>query len=611
MQRQQAMSIRSLLQELTGNLRPAHPLTQNRELDALVAVSSFERADEALLMLTAQEFMAAGRDYEGYLHFRKLARAQPGRAALVSLEGMMQARVAGRVPLLRRIAWVKGAIAKLNSGAANDSMFGRLVRGLVFAELPARFATARQAADDLELCLSRREVFPIDLDRGIYRALGSAYRTLGDPRSDEMSRRAAADRADAGILTNASVDPVAGYRFCEPRLVREAEGVYVAEGFDFSNIVFLVDESGVAAIDAGTTVDSTRAAVAALRRITSAPIRTLILTHPHWDHVGGAAVIHERDTTVIAHADFAEELRRVRAFKQPFHWFFGSGPYSYDIAPDRLISREESLRHGRFEVRLIPAASGESRASLFVHLPQHDLLVVGDVFMPYVGAPFFSEGSAEGYLAAIAAVRRIGAKRLVHGHPPLTRNWTAEAMPGLEQALRATYDHALSAANEARPLPDLLGDNFLPPSLRDTPAAVQPYLVVRDHFIRQVYREHAGRWGAHAEGLNLFTRREWGAVLDSLAGHDVNRLTRLLDELLANGDDAMAYEVAVAVSSRHPNERSLDERRDRAVTRLRERYQSIDPFRSIVYSEEGNRPLSPVELPLRAPPAPPPGVAAG
>jgi glyoxylase-like metal-dependent hydrolase (beta-lactamase superfamily II) len=605
------MSTRSLLRELTGSLRPAHPLTQNRELDALAKVSTYPSAEDAVLMLAAQEFLAAGRGYEGYLHFHELARAQPERMAVVSLEGMMQARVADRVALLRRMAWVKSAIAKLDAGAANDSLFGRLVRGLVFAELPARFGLARQAALDLELCLSKRDVFPADLDRGIFRALASAYRTLRDPRADEMARRAAADGADAGIMGNASIDPIAGYRFCEPRLIREAEGVYVAEGFDFSNIVFLLGEEGVVVIDAGTTFDSTRAALAALRTITPAPIHTLILTHPHWDHVGGAAAIVEPSTTIIAHADFPEELRRVRTYNDPpFHWFFGAGAHSYDIAPNQLISVEQTLRHANLEVRLIPAPSGESRGALFVQLPQHDLLVVGDVFMPYVGAPFIGEGSAKGYLDAIAAVRRVGARRLVHGHPPLTRVFTAEAIPGLELALRATCEHALEAVTEARSLPDLLGDNFLPGSLRDTPAAVQPYLVVRDHFIQQVYREHGGRWAANTEGLNLFTRREWGAVLDSLAGHDVNRVVGLLDDLLANGDAAMAYEIVEAVASQHPDQRALNERRDRAVTQLRERYQSIDPFRSIVYSEVGRRPLSPVQPPARGPHSPPPGVAA-
>jgi glyoxylase-like metal-dependent hydrolase (beta-lactamase superfamily II) len=603
------MAIRRLLRGLVGKPGPAHPFTQNRELEALASVSEYPNSEDAVLLLTAQEFAAARREYEGYLHFQRLAQARPERPLLRSLEGMMQARVADRVALFRRLAWVRDAIAKLNLGAEGAPLYGRYVRGLVFAELPKRFRLARSAISDLEFCLSQRNAFPIDPERGIYRALALAYRAIGDARADEMIRRAgAADRADAGILANVSIEPVAGYRFCEPRLVREAEGVYVAEGFDMSNIVFLVNDAGVVVIDAASTLDSARAALAALRTITNAPIRHLIITHAHWDHVGGADAIREPGTSVIAHADFPDELRRVQAFNPPFHWFFGSGAYSYDVAVDRLVSQEETIRHGDLEMRLIPAPSGETRGALFVLLPQHSLLVVGDVFMPYVGAPFTGEGSAEGYLAAIAVVRRIGAERLVHGHPPLTRYYTAQAMPGLEAALRATYAHVLAAANNARSLADLLSDNFLPESLRATPAAVQPFLVVREHFIRQAYRSHGGRWAAHAEGMNLFTRREWATVLDALAGHHPERFAAVLDALLANGDAAMAYEIAEAAVSRYPTDRRLLERRLLAIVQLRERYQTIDPFRSIIYSEQGQKPLHPVVLPARGPHWPPPGL---
>jgi len=88
-------------------------------------------------------------------------------------------------------------------------------------------------------------------------------------------------------------------------LVRVGDGVYVAEGFDFGNIAFLVDPAGVIAIDAGTTAETAAAAKKALRQITDAPIRFVILTHSHWDHVGGLAAIREPGTMVIARANFS------------------------------------------------------------------------------------------------------------------------------------------------------------------------------------------------------------------------------------------------------------------------------------------------------------------
>src|SRR4029077_18304914 len=97
-----------------------------------------------------------------------------------------------------------------------------------------------------------------------------------------------------------------------------------AEGYDFANLAFIVAPGSptfVVAIDAGTTEESARDAVAALRRVTQAPIKYVILTHGHWDHVGGIAAVREPGSTVIARAGFAEELARSRSYHPPFQYF--------------------------------------------------------------------------------------------------------------------------------------------------------------------------------------------------------------------------------------------------------------------------------------------------
>ena len=240
-----------------------------------------------------QQLLARHREWEGYEYFGRLAVEQPARAPLFrALQGTMQARVANEVPLLKRVAWVDDAIRKLDEGVAADPVLGRFARGLVFADFPPRFGKARPAIDDLEFSLAHGAQFPFGFERGIYRALAAAYRTLGDAqRSQEMLSRAGLDSLDdpsaPRVLGNLSVDGMRGFRFGEKRLVREAEGVYVAEGYDFSNLVFFVSPEMVVAVDAGTTEESAREAVAALRQVTRAPIKYIILTHGHWDHVGG------------------------------------------------------------------------------------------------------------------------------------------------------------------------------------------------------------------------------------------------------------------------------------------------------------------------------------
>jgi hypothetical protein len=198
---------------------------------------------------------------------------------------------------------------------------------------------------------------------------------------------------------------------------------------------------------------------------------------------------------------------------------------------------------------------------------RHDILFVGDAFMPYSGAPFVAEGSAEGYLGAIAQVLELHPRRLVHGHPPLTALFTIDAMSGLEAALHSLYDRSLDAA---RPLAELLHDNFIPASLHDTPKAVLPYLIVRDTFVQRLYAERAGYWQANSEGVETFTRAEWALALDELGDRSEDSFKPAADRLEQHGDPALAFRIAELGLVRYPNSVALLSSRARALTTLRQ-----------------------------------------
>jgi len=582
--------------------RPSKPpLIEQRPLSALMETAAYPNSQTLLLLVTMQQFVANHREWEGYDYFDRLAGEQPQRRALFrSLQAVMQARVAGDIGLLKRVAWVEDAIQKLDEGAASDPVLGRFARGQVFAELPARFGKARAAVSDLEASLVHREALPFGFDRGIYRELAVAYRTLGDEaRSRDMMQRAGIQDLDDAttprVIGDLSVDAESGFRFREKRLLREAEGVYVAEGYDFANLGFIVTPDFVVAIDAGTTEESTRDALSALRQITRAPIKYIILTHAHWDHVGGLAALREPGSIVIAQAGFAKELERTRRYPPPFRYFFGSGTMKLDAQPDRLISASEPLTDGGLDLQLISAKSGETDDALFVQDRKHGLLFVGDAFMPYLGAPFVAEGSPEGYLGAIAQVLELSPRRLIHGHPPLSALFTIEAMPGLRDALAELYQHTLSAAQRALPLANVLDENVLPAALRSAPAAVQPYLVMRDTFIQRLYAEHAGYWQANGDGMDHFTRAQWAAALAALGASDAAFARAALD-LESRGDATLALHIADLGLARYPASQALQEARQRALGNLRQLHAQTNPFRFIVYSEFAGRGLEPVRL---------------
>lgn len=571
------------------------------ELDALKEAVRWPKADVTAVMMLAGRFMAGRRDAEGLAYFRERAASEPGRGLFLALEGVFQARQADSVSLFRRVAWVNDAVAKLDRAVALEPGLPRYLRGVVLAGLPARFGKAQTAVEDLAWVLDRKDRFPVGLRRGAYYGLAQAYTTLGREAqaSDALARSGASrlDPAQPVFIADFSLSARDGFRFRPPRLVEFAPGIHVAQGFDFGDIGFVSTDEGIVAIDAGTTEETARAALQALRRVTSRPITHIILTHAHWDHIGGLGALLESNPRVIAQAAFGEELRVVNGTRVPFQYFFGAtgSRRRYDVRPDHLVRQPETLTVGGTRFVLYPARGGETADALLIHVPDRDVLFVGDAFMPYLGAPFVAEGSAEGLFETISLIRSLQPRILVHGHPPLTDIYTAGAMPAIEAALQELYGRVRTAVGEGRTLAAILRDNILPASLREHPAAVTPYLVMRDNFVKRVYHQSTGYWKPDGEGMEVLAPEEWAAALDLLGGHREDAFVRTVRGLAERGDDALALKLADLALVRYPSSEALTTLRRRALDSMRLRHQQMSPFKFIIYSEWAGAELSPVE----------------
>jgi glyoxylase-like metal-dependent hydrolase (beta-lactamase superfamily II) len=291
------------------------------------------------------------------------------------------------------------------------------------------------------------------------------------------------------------------------------------------------------------------------------PVSHLILTHAHFDHIGGTAAVRGPGTQVIASAGFPAEAQRQRQWSVP-RSLTGAGVSPVcDVQPDRLISERTSLVVGDTEFVLIPVRGGETPDALMVHLPASGLLFTGDALMPYT---------------------------------TLTENFTIETLAGLEPALTELHEFALARIGENMPLPDILDRGYLPALLRDHPAAVVPYLVSRDNFIARLYHQRTGYWLPDGQGLDPRSQEERAAALDLLAGEKADSFRTAAATLAGQGDLTLALEILTPGLLRHPGSSELAELRQAVVVRLMEQRQLLDPFGFLVYAELAGAEFSPV-----------------
>jgi glyoxylase-like metal-dependent hydrolase (beta-lactamase superfamily II) len=546
---------------MTATTTPTDQFAASTDIEALRTAVSWPNSAPRVALLLLTRLLAGRRFTDAHEFFDQLSRERPDEPLLLAAAGTAQAQLPGQLP---------DALAKLDAAAAAQAGLPSLLRGLTLAQVPDAAGRAADAIADLELVLALAERFPAGLRR-------AAQHALADLRAGVVST--------PPLAVNYSIDDRDGFRFGPPQLVELADGVLVAQNYDFGDIAFIRTSAGVVAVDAGTTEANAAAALAALRAVTADPITHVVLTHAHWDHVGGLAALRGPHTRVIAQAGFPAELARLGEQPDPWSRFRPADAVrDHDITPDLLVSEPTALRVGDRELALLPTPGGETADALLLHLPESGVLFVGDVLMPYLGAPFLAEGSAEGLLAGLRQIEELAPRLLVHGHPPLTDTMSAAVIPALRAALTSLHETVLADLRAGRTLVELLRRNHLPELLRDHPDAVLPYLLVRDNLVQRTHRQRTGYWQRDGEGMAVFAPEDWALALDLLADGDADRHARAVRVLLDRDDAALALRLVDLALVRHRDHPALTDLRQQVLGRLLAHHQSTSPFRFIVYS---------------------------
>jgi len=217
-----------------------------------------------------------------------------------------------------------------------------------------------------------------------------------------------------------------------------------------SNAGFVITTQGVVVIDALGSPALAEELIAAIRQVTPQPIRHVIVTHYHADHIYGLQAFKAAGATIIAHRAGLDYLNsdtaalRLKASREElFPWI---DEHTRLVPADRWLDDDTVLELGgeRFHIHHVgPAHTPED---LVVHAEHAGVMFAGDlVFRGRV--PFVGQADSRQWIASLGRLIEFKPRIVVPGHGPISTEPLADLQLTRDYLVHLRKTMAEAAAN--------------------------------------------------------------------------------------------------------------------------------------------------------------------
>ena len=334
-----------------------------------------------------------------------------------------------------------------------------------------------------------------------------------------------------------------------PGVEKVVDGVYVAIGFGLANAVMIEGRDGVIIVDTMESTDAATRVLQAFRRVSDKPVKAIIYTHNHADHVCGAQVFAAAGESpdIYAHAltdqrfkaivnktrpiigtrsmrmfgNFLDREAQVNAGIGPFLDISAHSRAGY-LAPTVTFEGTLTAEVAGVQFELVHAP-GETDDQLFVWLPDRRVLLCGDNFYWAFPNLYTIRGTRfrglQDWYRSLDKIRDLRPRYLVPGHSrPLRSAATIQSvLTDYRDAIQYVHDQSIRMINSGYTPDELAAHLQLPPHLAEKPY-LQPFYGDPAWSARAMFSGHLGWFDGDAANLNPLPPQAEAELIARLAG---------------------------------------------------------------------------------------------